>query len=83
MIVPVSIPGIANGMTRLREIIDNMIDVSKIDMDLLELHMQPVWLNRLIEIVVEELTSSAEYRNLTLVVENFEFAHVGIFCGRS
>jgi len=69
--VALMLGGIANGTTRLREIIDNMIDVSKIDMDLLELHMQPVWLNRLIEIVVEELASAAEYRNITIAVSNF------------
>jgi signal transduction histidine kinase len=64
--------GISNGTTRLRDIINDMIDVSLIDMKILELHMQPVWLSRLVSIVVSELEPSAQARMLSIVVDDFE-----------
>lgn len=70
--VSVMLGGIANGTTRLREIIDDMIDVSLIDMDILELHLQPVWLNRLVDIVVAELEPAAKARELSIDVQDFE-----------
>lgn len=63
--------GIANGTMRLRDIIDDMIDVSMIDLDLLSLHFQPVWLLRVVQSVVGELQDSLEERGQTLVVEDF------------
>jgi len=50
--VEMFIIGIKNGNDRLREIIDDMIDVSLIDNNLLTLRFQPYWINRLISNLV-------------------------------
>jgi signal transduction histidine kinase len=48
------IKGIENGMRRLRQIVDDMIDVSVIDNQLLNLKYQPIWINQLLEMVQRE-----------------------------
>lgn len=50
----VLLKGVGNGTRRLREIIDDMIDVSLIDNNLLSLHYQPVWINRLLQVLKNE-----------------------------
>lgn len=67
--VAVMLGGISNGTMRLRDIINDMIDVSLIDMDILELHIQPVWPGRLVAIVVAELGPTATARGQKIVVE--------------
>jgi signal transduction histidine kinase len=54
----VLLKGMDNGTRRLREIVDDMIDVSLIDNSLLSLHFQPVWPNRLLR------TLQIEFRNV-------------------
>lgn len=56
--------GIGNGTRRLREIIDDMIDVSLIDNNMLSLNYQPVWLNRLLNAIEQELDVTIKERNL-------------------
>jgi signal transduction histidine kinase len=63
--------GIDNGAQRLRDIVDDMIDVSLIDNNLLALIFQPVWLNRILDVIRRELEPIAEARSLTLQVEEF------------
>lgn len=63
--------GVANGTRRLREIIDDMIDVSMIDNNLLSLNFQPVWLNRLIEMCQSELQPTVKERSQTLQLRPF------------
>jgi len=63
--------GIENGTRRLREIIDDMIDVSLIDNNLLQISFQPIWLNRLIEPLAKELSDALREREQTLVIEPF------------
>ncbi len=58
--------GIHNGTRRLRAIIDDMIDVSLIDNNLLSLHFQPIWINRLFEILEIEFRGSLMERKQTL-----------------
>ena len=70
--VALMLGGISNGTTRLRDIINDMIDVSMIDMDLLELHVQPLWLRRLLDIVVDELSDSSKTRSLVMAVVDFD-----------
>ncbi len=69
--VALMLGGIANGTMRLRDIIDDMIDVSMIDLNLLVLHFQPVWPNRVVEAVVGELEGSIDERRQSLVIEDF------------
>ncbi len=64
------VEGLASGTARLRELIQDMIDVSLIDMQMLELHYQPLWLNRLMEIVEEEIERDVKQRGLTLSIKH-------------
>lgn len=57
--------GIGNGTRRLREIIDDMIDVSLIDNDMLSLNYQPVWVNRLLNGIKQEIYVTIRERKLT------------------
>jgi signal transduction histidine kinase len=63
--------GLDNGTRRLKEIIDDMIDVSMIDNSLLSLNFQPLWLNRLFKVLTNEFHHSMEERNLTFIVQSF------------
>ena len=47
--------GILNGSKRLRAIIEDMLDVSLLENNLLSLNYQPYWLNRIVEFVLLEL----------------------------
>ncbi len=63
--------GIGNGTRRLREIIDDMVDVSLIDNDMLSLNYQPVWLNRLLNLIRQEIDATIKERQLTFSIETF------------
>jgi signal transduction histidine kinase len=66
--------GIDNGTNRLGEIVSDMIDVSLIDNDLLSLNFQPTWINRLLEILREDVEESLDERNQTLEIRSFDGA---------
>ena len=70
--VTLLLKGIDNGPRRLGEIIDDMIDVSMIDNNLLALNFQPTWVNRLLSVLQQELRESVEERNQTLEIKDFE-----------
>ncbi len=63
--------GIDNGTRRLRDIIDDMIDVSLIDNSMLQINFQPVWINQLLNIAKRELTEVMVDRRQTLVINRF------------
>lgn len=63
--------GIDKGTRRLREIVDDMIDVSMIDNNLLSLNFQPVWLNRLLQVTQREFTETLKERNQVLEIHPF------------
>ncbi len=63
--------GIQNGATRLHTIIDDMIDVSLIDTSLMELNFQPVWLNRLFDMLKTEMIDILAERKQTLEIMPF------------
>ena len=63
--------GITNGTSRLKTIIDDMIDVSLIDNNLLALNFQPVWINRLLSVLQNELNNSVQDRRQTLDIHAF------------
>jgi signal transduction histidine kinase len=63
--------GIGNGTRRLREIIDDMIDVSLIDNNLLSLNFQPVWLNRLLVIIQQEIQETISTRQILFSLTPF------------
>lgn len=65
------INGIDIGSHRLREIVDDMIDVSMIDNNLLSINYQPVWLDRLLNVVEREVADIVRDRRLTLTIYLF------------
>jgi signal transduction histidine kinase len=67
----IMLKGIDNGTRRLREIVDDMIDVSLIDNNLLSLNFQPVWLNRLFDVIRQEIQDTLLQRRLRYIVNTF------------
>ncbi len=65
------VQGTHNGIRRMREIVDDMIDVSQIDNHLLALNFQPVWLNRVFNMLEADFKSILEQRKHKLVVKSF------------
>jgi signal transduction histidine kinase len=63
--------GIDNGTRRLREIVDDMIDVSLLDNNLLSLNFQPLWINRLLGTLSEELQDSVRDRRQVMTIHKF------------
>lgn len=64
--------GISNGASRLRVIIDDMIDVSLIDNNLMTLNFQPVWLKRIFNGLALELSNTLKERQQVLIIEPFD-----------
>lgn len=66
------IQGLMTGTKRLHGIIDDMIDVSLIENNLLQLSFQPVWINRLFKMIAEDFSAAISSRNQHLDIEDFE-----------
>jgi signal transduction histidine kinase len=64
--------GINSGTFRLRTIVNDMIDVSRIDNNLLSLSFQPVWLNQLFLLLKSELIPSLTIRKQKLNIISFQ-----------
>ncbi len=73
------IKGIGNGTRRLEEIIDDMIDVSMIDNNLLSLNFQPTWLNRLFDVLAVDAENSIKERKQNLEIREFQGSDEMIF----
>lgn len=71
--------GVDNGIGRLAEIIDDMIDVSMIDNNMLEMNFQPTWVGRLLKILVKDLQESLVERDVNLTFKEFPGADEMIF----
>jgi len=65
------IQGTHTGIWRMREIVDDMIDVSMIDNHLLRLNFQPVWLNRVFNMLQADFTDILQQRKHTLEIRPF------------
>jgi signal transduction histidine kinase len=63
--------GVDTGIHRLRHIIDDMIDVSLIDNNLLTLNFQPLWVTHLLNLLQNELKKVISDRRQTLIVNQF------------
>ena len=64
--------GINSGSRRLREIINDMIDVSLIDNELLSLSFQPTWVYKLLEKIEQEYHPVVNSRNMSLLINRFD-----------
>ena len=64
--------GILNGSKRLRGIIEDMIDVSLLENNLLNLNYQSYWLNRVLEFVLLELSPVSKERDISINIHDFD-----------
>jgi len=64
--------GMSTGIIRLRGIVDDMIDVSMIDNDLLRLNYQPMQVTTMMDALSYEYEKALLNRNLTLVRKDFD-----------
>lgn len=71
--------GVNIGILRLRDIIDDMIDVSLIDNNLLTLNVQPLWVTHLMNLIRHEFKKPIEERHQTLDVRDFEGSDLMIY----
>ncbi|NOH03133.1 MAG: HAMP domain-containing histidine kinase [Chloroflexi bacterium] len=71
--------GVNLGIQRLRQIIDDMIDVSLIDNDLLTLTIQPLWISHLLNLLQNEFKKTIADRKQTLIVHPFEGSDLMIY----
>ena len=71
--------GINIGIKRLREIINDMIDVSVIDNDLLSLNLQPLWLKHLFALLKHDLDKVIHERHQTLEINEFPGSEMWIY----
>jgi signal transduction histidine kinase len=64
--------GMTTGVGRLRAIVDDMIDVSMIDNNLLKLNFQPMQVNQMIEALYIEVEDALQARKLTMERKEFD-----------
>lgn len=64
--------GMSTGIMRLRGIVDDMIDVSMIDNDLLRLNFQPMQITTMMDALSYEFEASLRDRKLTMERKDFE-----------
>src|SRR5688572_21723204 len=64
--------GINTGIERLRTIVDDMIDVSMIDNNLLQLTFQPMQISQMVAALCLEAESTVRSRKLTMDIREFE-----------
>ncbi|HET7142659.1 MAG TPA: HAMP domain-containing sensor histidine kinase [Anaerolineales bacterium] len=71
--------GVNNGIQRLRQIIDDMIDVSMIDSNLLTLTVQPLTIAQLLNLLKIELANTIAARSQNLFVNKFAGSELIIY----
>ena len=64
--------GVHNGILRLRQIVDDMIDVSLIDNNMLSLNLQPIWVNHILDLLKKNHDAFVSERKQTLSIRKFE-----------
>jgi signal transduction histidine kinase len=64
--------GMNTGIIRLRTIVDDMIDVSMIDNDLLQLTFQPIQVSQMLSALSLEIEPVLRTRNLTVEIKDFD-----------
>jgi len=66
--------GIEKGIQRLKEIIENMLDISLIDNNLLRISYQPARLSQLVEQAYSKVKPAADQRRIQFQIDNIEDA---------
>jgi signal transduction histidine kinase len=73
------IQGVHTGIRRLREIVDDMIDVSLIDNSLMSLNFQPMWINRILNLLKADAQTTVDERKQSMEVRPFPGSEELIF----
>jgi signal transduction histidine kinase len=71
--------GMGTGIDRLRGIVDDMIDVSMIDNDLLQLNFQPMQISQMLSALYIEIEPIVRARSLAVNIKDFEGAREWIY----
>jgi signal transduction histidine kinase len=71
--------GMTTGIDRLRSIVDDMIDVSMIDNNLLQLNFQPMQVGQMLDALILEVRETVEKRNLALDLKAFDGSRQWIY----
>lgn len=71
--------GMTTGIDRLRAIVDDMIDVSMIDNNLLKLNFQPTQVGKMLEALVLETDETVRRRKLILDLKSFDGSRQWIY----
>jgi len=71
--------GMGTGIDRLRGIVDDMIDVSMIDNDLLQLNFQPMQISQMLSALYIEIEPIVRGRNLAVNIKDFEGSREWIY----
>lgn len=67
--------GIKGGAKRLRDIINDIIDVSLLDLRLMEFHFQPIWLAHVINAVERNVRKAFADRQVEIVIDRNSIAN--------
>ncbi|MEZ4666934.1 MAG: HAMP domain-containing sensor histidine kinase [Anaerolineae bacterium] len=62
--------GVRSGTRRLQEIINDIIDVSLLDLNMMEFHFQPVWLQQVINAAERNAAKNLSNRNVNIQIEH-------------
>jgi signal transduction histidine kinase len=73
------VTGMNKGVNRLREIIDDIIDVSLIDNHLLSLNFQELWIGHIFNLLKSDLKYILDKRKQKLYIQNFPGSDLHIF----
>lgn len=66
---PVLLEGIDSGTKRLRQIINDLIDVSLLDLKMMELHIQPVWLLHILNAAERNVSKTLGSRQVSVIID--------------
>ncbi len=64
--------GMNTGINRLRSIVDDMIDVSMIDNELLQLNFQPAQVSQMVDVLYLEVEATIRKRKIKVDIKDFE-----------
>jgi len=64
--------GMNTGIDRLRSIVEDMIDVSMIDNELLQLNFQPAQIAQMVDVLCLEVETTVRSRKLTMDIKDFD-----------
>ena len=73
------VAGVESGIQKLRHTIDELVDISMIDTNMLMLHYQPMQIKKLLDKAKTEIEAKAAKRSQKLEVNNFPAANKTVF----